>query len=154
MELMKQLVMKNFQKYEENMLNNRFFPGEMGDAIGQSMVVLEQEKEFKIPEDAVKRLNYLHKQYYIQPRLKSMNIADPEKRLIVYGGVRDVIDKEIKVLIEEVKYPVFDFMKVFKEVEVESEQKKQFDGDGVIGIIYPDYGYDERYKMRRRIYGF
>lgn len=150
MQLFKQIILKNYKKYIENKLNNRFFPYEIGNALSFALVIMEEEHGLKFDNEIIEKLNYLYQKYLLLPYEKTKNIYDKEKKEIKKEKIKDFLQKELEKEINEVMYVVLDYLKQYQNIEVKIEAQKQYDGDGVIAIIHPYYTYDIDEKQRFR----
>lgn len=148
MELIKQIVEKNYQKYTENLLNGRFFPYEIGNAIALADVVME-EFDSEISKETIDDLNALNRIYYTLPYEKSKKIADKEKRKVVYMRVRDVVEKMLVRKLNDVMIVILEFFKKFENVEVVEEIGKQYYSKGVVAVIHPFFPDGSQNDFRR-----
>ncbi len=142
MQLIKQIVMKDYQKYIENNLNNRFFPFEIGQAISLAMVVLEEDKGAEFDDTLIKDVNKLYKQYHTLPFEKTRHIMDEELREKEYHRLKSNIAFSLKEKIDQLMRVIYEFFKKYKEVEVVEKDERKFEGKGVVAVIYPHHTYE------------
>jgi len=146
MQLFKQIILKNYQKYIENKLNNRFFPYEVAQSISLVLVILHAEEGLEYPKEAIYKVNDLYKKYLTMPNQKSMHIKENDLRKKEYMRIKRILAIELeKELNELIKY-VFMFLKSYKVTKVVDSEKKQFAGDGIFAVIYPAYSYEVELK--------
>ena len=149
MQLVKQLILKNYQKYVENKLNNRFFPFELGQSISLAMVVMSKEHGYEINNEQINKINKLYKLYLKMPISSCEFIDDPETKIKKYHQVRSNIKIELEKELEKASQIIFDFIKEYQDTKVETEQQLELDGDGVFAIIHPFYTYDVNERRKR-----
>lgn len=129
--LIKQFVLKNYQKYVENELNNRYFPFELGYAVAMSLVVLEEEKGIKVDQEIVDKINDYWKKYC------SLPYSDVENYSAKKYEIGYFLEEELKKL----EAFVLKIIKEYADVEGKDQDDTQYYSKGVVMIKHPFYKY-------------